>query len=194
MSLIRRRHRSMPSLNTASLPDLIFVVLFFFMIVTHMRTETLKVEYTVPKGTELTHPVKKSTVVHIHIGKPIGHKDNSSSAVQINGRIVPIERIAEAVSAERASMLPEDKNKLTISLKADRKTPMSIITAVKQQLRKANALNISYSAEEKEKITAEGLKLRKKEMANYLSIPINIRNFAAAFRMEAKGCCAFWYG
>ena len=48
-------------------------------------------------------------------------------------------------------MLPEDKNKLTISLKADRKTPMSIITAVKQQLRKANALNISYSAEEKEK-------------------------------------------
>ena len=151
MSLIRRRHRSMPSLNTASLPDLIFVVLFFFMIVTHMRTETLKVEYTVPKGTELTHPVKKSTVVHIHIGKPIGHKDNSSSAVQINGRIVPIERIAEAVSAERASMLPEDKNKLTISLKADRKTPMSIITAVKQQLRKANALNISYSAKKKEK-------------------------------------------
>ena len=48
-------------------------------------------------------------------------------------------------------MLPEDKNKLTISLKADRKTPMSIITAVKQQLRKANALNISYSAEEQEK-------------------------------------------
>ena len=90
-------------------------------------------------------------MVHIHIGKPIGLKDNSSSAVQINGRIVPIERIAEAVSAERASMLPEDKNKLTISLKADRKTPMSIITAVKQQLRKANALNISYSAEEKEK-------------------------------------------
>ena len=81
MSLIRRRHRNMPSLNTASLPDLIFVVLFFFMIVTHMRTETLKVEYTVPEGTELTHPVKKSTVVHIHIGKPIGHKDNSSSAV-----------------------------------------------------------------------------------------------------------------
>ena len=182
MSLIRRRHRNMPSLNTASLPDLIFVVLFFFMIVTHMRTETLKVEYTVPKGTELTHPVKKSTVVHIHIGKPIGHKDNSSSAVQINGRIVPIERIAEAVSAERASMLPEDKNKLTISLKADRKTPMSIIP--QHQL----------FGRGKRKITAEGLKKRKKEVANYLSIPINIRNFAAAFRMEAKGCCAFWYG
>ena len=147
MSLIRRHRHRMPELNTASLPDLIFVVLFFFMIVTHMRTETLRVAYTVPKGTELTRLVKKSTVVHIHIGKPIGDKGNAKTVVQINGRIVPIDRIAEVIAAERASMLPEDKHKLTISLKADRKTPMGIITAVKQQLRKAKALNISYSAE-----------------------------------------------
>ena len=37
-------------------------------------------------------------------------------------------------------------------------------------------------------------RVSKKKVENYLPIPINIRNFAAAFRMEAKGCCAFWYG
>ena len=54
MSMFRYHSHEMPGLNTASLPDLIFSVLFFFMIVTHMRKETLKVQYRVPQGTELT--------------------------------------------------------------------------------------------------------------------------------------------
>ena len=53
MSMIRRSKREMPGLNTASLPDLIFTVLFFFMIVTHMRTDVMKVRYQTPQGTEL---------------------------------------------------------------------------------------------------------------------------------------------
>ena len=60
MSMFRRRLRhDVPALNTASLPDLIFTVLFFFMIVTHMRQVTLKVQYQVPAGTELTKLTKK---------------------------------------------------------------------------------------------------------------------------------------
>ncbi|MBP5712733.1 MAG: biopolymer transporter ExbD, partial [Prevotella sp.] len=57
-----RKHtrRSVPMLNTASLPDLIFTVLFFFMIVTHMRNESVKVEYEKPQGTELSRLAKKS--------------------------------------------------------------------------------------------------------------------------------------
>ena len=64
-----RSQRSMPQLNTSSLPDLIFTVLFFFMVVTHMRKTTIKVEYRVPQGTELTRLVKKSAVSYIYIGK-----------------------------------------------------------------------------------------------------------------------------
>lgn len=45
--------RGMPELNTSSLPDLIFTMLFFFMIVTSMREVTLKVQFQVPQGTEL---------------------------------------------------------------------------------------------------------------------------------------------
>ena len=69
MSMFRRRRRQdVPALNTASLPDLIFTVLFFFMIVTHMRQVTLKVQYQVPAGTELTKLTKKSAVTYIYIG------------------------------------------------------------------------------------------------------------------------------
>ena len=68
MSMIRRSKREMPGLNTASLPDLIFTVLFFFMIVTHMRTDVMKVRYQTPQGTELSKVKKKSATIHVYIG------------------------------------------------------------------------------------------------------------------------------
>lgn len=63
--------RGMPELNTSSLPDLIFTMLFFFMIVTSMREVTLKVQFQVPQGTELEKLEKKSLVSFIYIGKPL---------------------------------------------------------------------------------------------------------------------------
>ena len=67
MSIYRRRKHDIPELNTASLPDLIFTILFFFMLVTHMRKTTVKVKYQVPQGTELTKLVKKSAISYIYI-------------------------------------------------------------------------------------------------------------------------------
>ena len=66
MSMFKRTRREIPGLNTSSLPDLIFTVLFFFMIVTHMRKVTLKVKYQVPQGTELTRLTKKTAVSYIY--------------------------------------------------------------------------------------------------------------------------------
>jgi biopolymer transport protein ExbD len=63
--------RGMPELNTSSLPDLIFTMLFFFMIVTTMREVTLKVQFKVPQATELEKLEKKSLVSFIYIGKPM---------------------------------------------------------------------------------------------------------------------------
>ena len=62
--------REMPALNTSSLPDLIFILLFFFMIVTTMREVTLKVQFTLPLCTELEKLEKKSRVTFIYVGEP----------------------------------------------------------------------------------------------------------------------------
>ena len=70
MSMFKRRKYEVPGLNAASLPDLIFTVLFFFMIVTHMQKVAVKVKYQVPQGTELTRLTKKSAVTYIYIGYP----------------------------------------------------------------------------------------------------------------------------
>ena len=146
----KRKRRSMPVLNTASLPDLIFTVLFFFMIVTHMRNENVKVKYQVPQGTELSRIAKKSAVTNIYIGKRMGEGTSDGNYfVQVNNEIMDISQISSYIKAIREDMAPEALSLATVSIKADRDVPMLIVTQVKQALRDAKAYRVSYSAERK---------------------------------------------
>ena len=143
MSMFKRKDHSVPGLNTASLPDLIFTVLFFFMIVTHMKENQMKVKYQVPEGTKLERLAKKSTISHIYIGKP--YKGGGITAVQVNDKIVDVAEIEDFIAAERKRMSPDDAKQMTVSIKADKKADMGVITDGKQSLRRANALKILYS-------------------------------------------------
>jgi biopolymer transport protein ExbD len=150
--MFHRKEHIVPGLNTASLPDLIFSVLFFFMIVTHMRKVVLKVQYKVPQGTELTRLTKKSAVSNIYIGKP--SRDMQATAgnttrIQLNDKYASVSDVIDYVSAEKNRMSPEDQQQMTVSIKADKNTRMNVITDVKQALRQAKALRISYSAVER---------------------------------------------
>ena len=149
MSMFKRTRREIPGLNTSSLPDLIFTVLFFFMIVTHMRKVTLKVKYQVPQGTELTRLTKKTAVSYIYIGKPVTGTVQGNSVIQLNDKYATTTDIIDYIAAEKSRMSPEDQQQMTVSIKADRSTKMGIISEVKQALRKSKALKISYSATEK---------------------------------------------
>ncbi len=160
MSLIHHHEHHVPGLNTASLPDLVFSVLFFFMIVTHMQKVAVKVQYRAPQGTELTRLVKKSAVSYVYIGRPInaltGKQSNRSQVnvpsdyrIQLNDKFASAADVTDYISAERDRMTPEDKEQMTVSIKADRTTPMGIITDVKQALRQAKAYNINYFATER---------------------------------------------
>ncbi len=148
MTLIRRTKRNVPALTTATLPDLIFVVLFFFMAVTHMREVTLKVRYRVPEGTELTKLTKKSAVTYIYIGKPIGNVqgDKGDTRIQVNDKFADLPMVVDYVTEERDRMSPEDLQMMSVSVKADRDTEMGIISDVKQALTKANVVRVNYSA------------------------------------------------
>lgn len=141
--------REMPELNTSSLPDLIFSVLFFFMIVTSMREVELKVQFNTPSGTEIEKLQKKSLVSYIYIGQPtkqLKSKYGSGTRIQLNDKYAEVDGIYDYISQERESMHEMDKPFMKVSLKVDQKTQMGILTDVKQALRKAYALNIVYSA------------------------------------------------
>lgn len=159
MSMFGRREHEMPGLNTSSLPDLIFTVLFFFMIVTHMRQVTLKVDYRAPQGKQLTRLTKKSAVSYIYIGKPVQslpgvsnvETDSSGVSVQLNDKIATPAEVMDYVLAEKRRMSAEDQRQMTVSIRADRQVPMGVVMDVKQALRQAKVLRVNYSAVEKSK-------------------------------------------
>ena len=154
MSMFNRRRYEVPGLNTASLPDLIFSVLFFFMIVTHMQKVAVKVQFRTPQGTELTRLTKKSAVTYIYIGHPtnnLQHTLGAETRIQLNDKFGSVADIIDYVSAEKERMSPEDQQQMTVSVKADQSTKMGVINDVKLALRKAKAYRISYSATDKKR-------------------------------------------
>ena len=116
----KKGSREMPEMNTSSLPDLIFTILFFFMIVTTMREVTLKVKFVVPAGTELEKLEKKSAVSFVYVGPPTDQlraQFGSSTRIQLNDRYAEPSEVMDFVLQERQSM--SDQSAQVISIKAD---------------------------------------------------------------------------
>lgn len=145
MQIRRKKHRSVPGLNMASMPDLIFTVLFFFMIVTHMRNETVKVNLQVPQGTEVTKSSNKFSTINIYIGR----NNYGDTQIQVNDRMCSLEQVGALVQNFKANLSEESQENLIINLRADRNTDMGIVNDLKRELRNVGALTIRYSATEK---------------------------------------------
>jgi biopolymer transport protein ExbD len=141
--------REMPELNTSSLPDLVFAFLFFIMMVTSMREVTLKIVFRAPQATELQKLEKKSLITFVYVGEPnreFREKMGSATRVQLNDAFAEVSEIQDYIAQEKSSMKEEDAPYMTVSIKADRETQMGLVTDIKQALREAYALKISYSA------------------------------------------------
>lgn len=145
MQIRRKKHRSVPGLNMASMPDLIFTVLFFFMIVTHMRNETVKVKLQVPQGTEVSKASNKFSTINIYIGR----NNYGDTQIQVNDRMCSLEQVGALVQNFKANLSEESQENLIINLRADRNTDMGIVNDLKKELRNVGALTIRYSATEK---------------------------------------------
>lgn len=147
MAGFKKSDREMPEMNTSSLPDLIFTILFFFMCVVSMREVTLQVKFTTPQGTELEKLTKKSAVSYIYVGPPtdqLRSKMGSGTRIQVNDRIIEPREVMDFVAQERQGM--SNQAEQIISIKADQHTQMGIITDIKEVLRKSWALRLNYSA------------------------------------------------
>ncbi len=138
-----------PPISTASLPDIVFMLLFFFMVSTTMREVTVNVKQTLPDATELSKLEKKSLVSYIYIGEPkpsFQKTFGKAPRIQLNDQFASVGDIPDYITAEREAREEAERPSMITSLKVDVNTRMGLVTDVKQELRKAAALNINYSA------------------------------------------------
>ncbi len=134
-----------PAISTASLPDIIFMLLFFFMVTTVMREVDLLVKVSLPEATETTKLEDKALVDYIYIGPPQSKSLGTEPLMQLNDQFAKLEEIDPWVKAGEERREEVLIPKITRSLKVDKETAMKIVTDVKQELRKSNALKINYS-------------------------------------------------
>ena len=145
----KKRKGGIPPISTASLPDVIFMILFFFMISTSMRDQDILVNTQLPDATEVQKLEKKQLVSYIYIGQPIPSEQaqwGTAPRIQLNDSYRNTRDILEFVASERDKLSEADRAAMTIMLKADKGTRMGVVSDVKQKLREANALKISYAA------------------------------------------------
>lgn len=150
----RKKGKGAQKINTASLPDIVFMLLFFFMVTTTMRETEVFVEIAPSTATEVKKLEQKSLVSYIYIGRPARHLRatyGTEPLIQMNDKLVseegiPTEAVQDFVLAEREQLPEIDKNKMVMSLRIDRDIPMGKVDDVKQALRRAKALIVNYSA------------------------------------------------
>lgn len=140
--------KGVPPISTASLPDIVFMLLFFFMVSTTLKETNIMVKTKLPEATEVVKLEKKSLVSYIYVGAPKMQWQGmfgTDSKIQLDDAFADVTAIQDYIASEREKRDEKERPKMTVSVKADEKTKMGIITDIKTELRKASALKLNYS-------------------------------------------------
>lgn len=145
MAKFTKKSKTSQEIPTAALPDIIFMLLFFFMVTTVMRENTINVKQKMPDATELRKLMRKSLVSYLYMGEPkntVLYGDEPK--IQANDVFLEVKDITLWVAKEKDKLDENERDQITIAFKADEGVKMGLISDVQMQLRKANALKVMY--------------------------------------------------
>ncbi|MFC3880277.1 ExbD/TolR family protein [Algoriphagus namhaensis] len=147
MGKFGKKNKVSENIPTSALPDIIFMLLFFFMVTTVLRDQEILVEQKLPQATQLQKLQKKSLISYIFIGKPKNTAlYGTEPRVQANDALLNTDDIVQWVNRERDALAEADRGLITISMKADREVKMGPISDVQTELREADARRVLYAS------------------------------------------------
>jgi biopolymer transport protein ExbD len=146
MHKFKKKAKSEPEIPTSALPDIIFMLLFFFMVTTVLRETTINVQQRIPKATELRKLQRKSLVSYLYMGKPQNiSMFGGEPKIQANDVFIEVKDVIMWVEKEKAKLDEVERDQITIAFKVDEQVKMGLISDVQMELRKANARKLMYS-------------------------------------------------
>lgn len=150
MAVIKKnRSLGTPEVSTSSLPDIIFTLLFFFMVSAKVKDSTLKIRHNMPRAVDTKKLTSDDKVSTIHIGNPLPQYQSvygTEPVIQLNDQIAEIGDVQEWILIQRQAVPYASRPKFLVNIKADGDVPYKMIDELKVELRKANALRINYDA------------------------------------------------
>ena len=145
----RSGKKDVPGLTTASMSDIVFMLLFFFMVTTQLRETENKVMVRLPEASQSAKLERKDLAAYINVGPPVQHLQaqyGNDARIQLNDSFRSVDDIRDFIATERESKSEADRQFMTVAIKADENVRMGIITDIKQDLRRCSALKIMYAA------------------------------------------------
>lgn len=147
MAKFKKKSKTSSEIPTAALPDIIFMLLFFFMVTTVLRESTIMVKQNIPKATQLRKMSQKKLVSYMYVGRPNDAKKfGTEPKIQANDAFIQIDGIIQFIEEEKGKLAENEKEQLTISLKVDSETKMGIVVDITQKMRDVNARKLMYAA------------------------------------------------
>ncbi|MCR9253729.1 MAG: biopolymer transporter ExbD [bacterium] len=144
MSKFRKKTKGKQEISTAALPDIVFMMLFFFMVSATIRTVDPKVQTQIPKAEELTKVQRKTLVHEIRVGVPIQSELGSQPKIAVDDHLINLDQIPQWVSNKRDEMPEIYQDQMIILLKADAEVEMGLVADIQEKLKAANARKILY--------------------------------------------------
>ena len=132
MKFEKKRANAKQEIPTASMPDIVFMLLLFFMVSTTLREVDVYVKYQLPEAKSIEKIENKRLVSYIWV--------DNDGRIQLNDAIVKVDEIQPLMYKKRVS-LPN----VIVSLRIDKNSEMGLVTDIQQELRKADARRINYS-------------------------------------------------
>ena len=148
----KKRGKTSPAVSTASLPDIVFMLLFFFMVVTVLRDAELKVKVNTPYASELTKLEEKSLVNYLYIGRPILKYQSlygTKPRLQLGDKFATTAEIPLFLNQHKLKVPEAQRPRITSSLRVDGTVTMGIVQDIKTELRKSGQLKVNYSAKKR---------------------------------------------
>lgn len=148
MRIIRKNRKAEPAISTAALPDIVFILLFFFMTVTTIKTDTLLVDNVLPQASQVKKLEKKDRVIEIYVGKPnqeLARVLGVEPRIQLGNKIASVDEVGTYILQELAKKPDAIRNMVTVSLKIDKNVNVGLVSDIKEELRKVNLLKVNYT-------------------------------------------------
>ena len=139
----RPRQRRVPNLNTASLPDLIFTLLFFFMIVTDMRESSSQIELNLPSGSSLENTPRSSVMHYLYIGMKDGRE-----YVQFDNKVFPFHLLEQTLQEVYSELDEAKRSEVSIVLSIDGKVEMRLVDEVRNMMKKIPIIKVNYQGKD----------------------------------------------
>lgn len=147
---VRKSERKSPEIPTAALPDIIFILLFFFIITVTPEVEKRLVDATIPTEERLREFDPEHKLVFF-IGEPLNSTLGTQPVIQFFDKVVSLENIPKAISEYRQTKLDAShrNSSLVATLETDYQVPYGIIADLNLQLQKAGIQKVNHTIEVK---------------------------------------------